>query len=123
MAKHKILVVDDDEAVLDFMRAKLGARFDVVATTEPEKVLGLARAQQPDLILCDIDMPGMDGGDLSAAVYGADDLRDLPMLFLTALVSPQDLQIQQGQLGGRPAISKDAPIDQLVARIESLIAQ
>lgn len=123
MAKHKILVVDDDEAVLDFMRAKLGARFDVVATTEPEKVLGLARAQRPDLILCDIDMPGMDGGDISAAVYGEDDLRGLPMLFLTALVSPQDLQIQQGQLGGRPAISKDAPIDQLVARIESLIAR
>lgn len=123
MAKHKILVVDDDEAVLDFMRAKLGARFDVVATTDPAKVLQLARSARPDLILCDIDMPDMDGGDISAAVYGEDDLRDLPMLFVTALVSPQDLQIQQGQLGGRPAISKDAPIDQLVARIESLIAK
>jgi CheY-like chemotaxis protein len=123
MAKHKILVVDDDEAVLDFMQAKLGARFEIVSTTESEKVLGLARAEHPQLILCDIEMPGMDGGDISAAVYGEDDLRDIPMLFLTALVSPEELKIQQGQLGGRPAISKDAPIDQLIARIESLIAQ
>ena len=44
------------------------------------------------------------------------------MLFLTALVSPEELRVQQGQLGGRPAISKHAPIDQLVSRIESLIA-
>jgi CheY-like chemotaxis protein len=123
MAKHKILVVDDDEAVLDFMQAKLGARFEIVSTTESEKVLGLASAERPQLILCDIEMPGMDGGDISAAVYGRDDLRDIPVLFLTALVSPDELKIQQDQLGGRPAISKDAPIDQLIARIESLIAQ
>src|SRR5882672_4521881 len=121
MAKHKILVVDDDEAVLDFMQAKLGARFAIVSTTEPEQVLELARAERPQLILCDIEMPGMDGGDISAAVYGEDDLRDIPMLFLTALVSPDELKVQQDQLGGRPAISKDAPIEQLIARIESLI--
>lgn len=122
MAKHKILVVDDDEAVLDFMQAKLGSRFAVVSTTDSDKVLGLARAERPDLILCDIDMPGMDGGDISAAMYLEGDLRHIPMLFLTALISLEDLQAQQGQLGGRPAISKDAPIDQLIARIESLIA-
>ena len=121
--RKKILVVDDDQAVLDFLQVKLGVRYDLVTTTAADAVMRLAHKEMPDLILCDIDMPGMDGGDISAAVYGEDDLRDLPMLFLTALVSPQDLQIQQGQLGGRPAISKDAPIDQLVARIESLIAR
>ena len=121
--QHKILVVDDDEAVIDFMRAKLGARFALVSTTDSEKVLGLARAARPDLILCDIDMPGMDGGDISAAMYLEDDLRHIPMLFLTALISLEDLEAQQGQLGGRAAISKDAPIDQLIARIESLIAR
>lgn len=121
MAKRKILVVDDDDAVLDFMQAKLGARYAIVGTTEPEQVLGLARSERPQLILCDIEMPGMDGGDISAAVYGEDDLRDIPMLFLTSLVSQQDLDLQHGQLAGRPAISKHAPIDQLIARIESLI--
>ena len=121
MAFRKILVVDNDEAVLAFMQAKLGARFGVVGTTDPQKVIALARAEQPDLILCDIEMPGLDGGDISAAIYAEDDLRDIPVVFLTALVSPQDLEEQHGQLGGRPAISKDAPLAELVALIESVL--
>ena len=121
MAKPRILVVDDDEAVLEFMRAKLGARYAITGTTDPQQVLGLARSAQPQLILCDIEMPGMDGGDLSAAFFAEDEVRDIPILFLTALVSPAELQAQHGQLGGRPAVSKEAPIDQLVARIEALL--
>lgn len=121
MAMAKILVVDDDEAVLDYMRAKLASRYAVVATTEPGEVIGLARTERPQLILCDIEMPGMDGGDLSAALYAEDGLRDIPLLFLTGLVTPEDLKAQQGQLGGRAAISKEAPIAELVARIDSLL--
>lgn len=121
MAKAKILVVDDDEAVLDYMRAKLASRYAVVVTTDPQEVIGLARAERPQLILCDIEMPGMDGGDLSAALYAEDGLRDIPLLFLTGLVTPEDLKAQQGQLGGRAAISKEAPIAELVARIDSLL--
>ena len=123
MPKPRILVVDDDEAVLQFMRAKLGVRFTVDGTTDPEQALALARGERPALILCDIEMPGMDGGDLSAALYAADELRDIPVLFLTGLVSAEDLKARQGQLGGRAAISKDAPITELVARIDSLLAQ
>ncbi len=123
MAKPRILVVDDDDAVLEFMRAKLGPRFAVTGTTSPEQVLGLARSERPQLILCDIEMPGMDGGDLSAALYAADELRDIPVLFLTGLVSADELKSRHGQLGGRAAISKDAPVAELVARIESLLPQ
>jgi CheY-like chemotaxis protein len=122
MPKARILVVDDDEAVLEFMRAKLSARFAVTGTTDPQQVLGLARSERPQLILCDIEMPGMDGGDLSAALYAADELRDIPVLFLTGLVSAEELKARQGQLGGRAAITKDAPISELMARIDSLLA-
>lgn len=113
--KRRILVVDDDVAVLDYLRAKLAARYDLVLSNTSETVVSLARGQRPDLILCDLDMPGMDGGDVSAALYADDATRDIPVLFLSVLVdAPQ-------QLGGRHAISKSAPIDQLVAKIESLI--
>ena len=72
MSKRKILVVDDDEAVLDYLRAKLGTRYELVATQVPETVMDLARRELPNLILCDIDMPGMDGGDISAALFDDD---------------------------------------------------
>lgn len=115
MTRRKILVVDDDEAVLDYLRAKIGARYEVTATSDAHDVVGLARRQVPDLILCDIDMPGLDGGDVSAALFADDETRDIPVLFLTALVSAPE------QLGGRHAIPKSAPLDELLARIEALI--
>jgi CheY-like chemotaxis protein len=117
----KLLLVDDDEAVLDFMQAKLGSRYSLVTTNASENVVKLARAEIPDLIVCDVDMPEMDGGDVSAALYGDDQTRDIPVLFLTGLASPSDLKQNKGQIGGRPAISKNAPVEQLLARIESLI--
>ena len=117
----KVLVVDDDEAVLDYLQAKIGHRYDLVSTNAPENVLELARRHRPALILCDVYMPTMDGGDVSAALYADDETREIPMLFLTGLASQGDLQRQQHQLGGRPAISKSAPVEELLARIESLI--
>jgi CheY-like chemotaxis protein len=122
MTKRKILLVDDDEAVLDFLQAKLGARYDLVSTNAPQNVIRLAREHAPQLILCDVDMPEMDGGDLSSALFADEELRDIPLLFLTALASPADLQRLAGQLGGRPAVSKSEPLDRLVARIDALIA-
>ncbi|HZQ72133.1 MAG TPA: response regulator [Burkholderiales bacterium] len=119
---RKILVVDDDEAVLDYLQAKLGGRYSIVSTNSPDNVVALARRERPELILCDVDMPDMDGGDVSAALFDDAELRDIPLLFLTALVSPQDIKALQGQIGGRPAISKRAPVEELVKRIEQLVA-
>jgi CheY-like chemotaxis protein len=121
VSKRKILVVDDDEGVLDYLLQKLGARYDLVSTNDPANVVKLAREQHPDIIVCDLDMPDMDGGDVAAALHGDEGTRDIPVLFLTALASPQDVKRVQGRLGGRPAMSKNGPMDQLVARIESLI--
>jgi CheY-like chemotaxis protein len=119
--KRKILIVDDDEAVLDYLQVTLEERYDLVSTNAPENVLGLARQNHPDLILCDIDMPEMDGGDVSAALYKDPTLRAIPVLFLTGLATPADLKRSKGQLGGRPAVSKNAPEAELVARIEALL--
>ena len=119
--KRKILLVDDDEAVLDYMQAKLGPHYDLVTTNAPDNVQALARKERPDLIICDVDMPEMDGGDVSAALYAANETRGIPVLFLTGLASPQDLRQARGQIGGRPAISKTAPVNELLARIAALL--
>jgi CheY-like chemotaxis protein len=123
MSNKKILLVDDDEAVLDFMQAKLGARFDIISTNSPENVIRLAREHQPDVIVCDVDMPDMDGGDVSSALYADDEVRHIPLVFLTGLASPADLKRVQGQVGGRPAISKTAPLEELMKSIEAMIGR
>ena len=118
--KHKLLIVDDDDAVIDYLHANLGERYDIVSTNAPENVLALARKTAPSLILCDVDMPGMDGGDVSKELFGDSEVRDIPVLFITNLVSPADMKNVGHQIGGRPAISKQAPPEELLRRIEAL---
>ena len=86
-------------------------------------MLGLARETAPSLILCDVDMPGMDGGDVSRELFGDAEVRDIPVLFVTNLVSPADMKSVGHQIGGRPAISKQAPLAELTRKIESLTAR
>jgi CheY-like chemotaxis protein len=119
--RKKLLIVDDDDAVIEFLRAKLSSRYDIVSTNAPEHVLRLARKARPDLVLCDLDMPDMDGGDVSKELFDDADLRAIPVLFLSALVTAEDMKNLGHQIGGRPAISKNAPPDELMQRIDSLI--
>jgi CheY-like chemotaxis protein len=122
MTRPRILVVDDDEAVLSFWQAKLAARYEVLTSSSPESVLAMARREKPQLILCDVDMPDVDGGDISSALFADEELRGIPVLFLTGLVGPAELKRLSGQLGGRAAVSKSEPVEAIVARIESLLA-
>jgi len=121
-ARAKLLLVDDDEAVIEFLNLKLGTEFDLTATGTPQAALELARDGRPDLVLCDIDLPGMDGGDISAALFAHPETRDIPVVFLTALVTPEDLAAKGNQLGGRAAISKQSPIEQIRERILASLA-
>jgi CheY-like chemotaxis protein len=116
--KKKLLLVDDDEAVVTYLVAKLSKLYDVVSTTEPRKAVALARAELPEVILCDIDMPGMSGGDVAAALAQDTGLARIPLIYLTGLVSPQEAKDLQGQVGGRPGVSKRAPLSELVAAID-----
>ena len=120
-ARRKLLLVDDDEAVIEFLGVKLGAEYDLVSTGSPEQALALARKEKPDLVLCDIDIPDMDGGDISAALFADPATHDIPLVFLTALASPQDLAKKGNQLAGRAAISKQSPIEEIKARIRAAL--
>ena len=121
MERAKILIVDDDELALEIVTAKLSARYDIVSTQDPGNVLRLARQTEPDLIICDFDMPEMDGGEVSAALLADQELKYIPLLFLTGLATSGDLNRMRQQLGGRRAVAKDAPLAQLIARIEELL--
>lgn len=124
--RKKLLLIDDDEAVLDYLTVKLGGEFELMSTRSSEGVLELMREGRPDLVLCDIDLQsgseGMDGGDISVALESDQGLRHIPLIFLTGLASPSDLKASRDQLGGRSAVSKQAPIEQIIARIRSSLA-
>lgn len=121
-AKKRVLLIDDDEAVVSYLVVKLSKIYEVTSTTDPRQAVAMARIDMPDVVLCDIDMPEMSGGDVAAALGADPKTARIPLVYLTALVSPEETRDLQGHVGGRPGVSKRAPLGELVAIIDLLTA-
>lgn len=85
--RRTILVVEDNDALRAYLRRVLSDRYRVVEAENGRQGLAAARAAVPDLILCDIMMPEMDGEELCAAVRADPELAFLPVVMLTARAS------------------------------------
>jgi CheY-like chemotaxis protein len=119
--KPKILVVDDDQAVVSFIAAKLGRDFDVTGTTDPRNAVVMARAEAPDVILCDINMPGMKGDEVALALAEDGETARIPLVYLTSLLKPSQTEELDGPFGGHIGVSKSASAAQLLAVIRQVL--
>lgn len=119
--KKKILVIDDDDAVFVCLHKKIGYLYDLVTTTEPVFAVELAVREEPDLILCDIDMPGIDGGVLSTRFSDCPSTRRIPFAYLTSFVSPTEVRDLNGVVGGRRGIAKATRAPEMIQMIEQLL--
>ncbi len=79
-----LLLVDDDPKLVQLMGRLLGDLGRIRFATSGEAALRLARAERPDLILLDAEMPGMNGFDTCAALKAAPELNDVPVIFVTS---------------------------------------
>lgn len=120
--RPRILVVDDDAAVTDLLELKLDRHYQVSVTNDPREVQALARTLQPQAVVCDIDMPGMDGGEVCRRLHNDPQTRRIPLLYLTSMVSNAEVAALDGEVGGRPGVSKGAPIQEIARRIAEVIA-
>ena len=87
----KVLIIEDNPANMTLATFLLqSAGHSVLAATDAETGLTLARAEQPDLVLMDIQLPGMDGLEATALLKGDEATRDIPVVALTALAMKGD---------------------------------
>ena len=86
----RILVVDDAMENIQILHAALQEEQEVLFALSGARALELARSQHPDLILVDAMMPDMDGYAVCAALRAAPETRDIPVIFVTALKTPED---------------------------------
>ena len=115
----RLLVVDDEPNIVELLSASLRyAGFEVdVARSGPEAVR-VARLVNPDLLVLDVMMPGMDGFDVVRRLR-ADGLR-VPVLFLTARDSTED-KISGLTLGGDDYVTKPFSLEEVIARIRAIL--
>lgn len=86
-----ILIVDDDVDDLILLEHKLVERgYDVISSSDPEQAILKAKAARPDLIILDEVMPKLFGSEVGMKLLEDPRTRDIPLLFLTALKTPDD---------------------------------
>jgi CheY-like chemotaxis protein len=87
----RILIVEDNEANLDLVRYLLQFRgYTTIEAIDGESGIEMARAERPDLVLCDLQMPGISGFGVLRAIRAEPKIRELPVVALTALSMPGD---------------------------------
>ncbi len=113
-----ILVVDDEKEILKLARDYLErAGFRVLGASEGVTALAVARGDQPDLVVLDLNLPGMDGLDVCRTLRQES---DVPIIMLTARVDETDRLIGL-ELGADDYISKPFSPRELVARVRAVL--
>jgi len=107
MSKKRILVVDDEPSITRLLKLNLEqtGNYEVREENLGAQALDAAREFKPDLVLLDVMMPDMDGGDVAAGLKQDPALRKTPVVFLTAAVKKEELGAPEGKIGGRMYIA------------------
>jgi len=116
-AKYMVLLVDDDTIFLKTAGSILHGNYEVSLTSSGREALELASTGYvPDIILLDIDMPGMDGYETLSALRDIEDIRDVPIVFLTTLSMPES-ELKGIELGAMDYITKPFVRELFLARV------
>ena len=120
--KKKILIVDDEMDVLSVLEKGLAAEeYSVIKADKGKDALVLAKSERPDLIILDLEMLDMYGGDIARALKEDPETKDIPVMFLTGMF-PKEEEEQGGRvIAGHILFAKPYDIKELVTAIKKLL--
>ncbi len=115
----RLIVVDDEPNIVELLSASLRfAGFDVASATDGHRALKLVDSFQPDLVVLDVMMPGIDGFEVVRRMRA--NQQHVPVLFLTARDATED-KIAGLTLGGDDYITKPFSLEEVIARIRAVL--
>lgn len=123
--KKRILLVDDEKIVTRLLKLNLEQTNNYLVQVENASTGALAAAErfQPDLILLDIMMPGIDGGELAQHFQDSAQLKNVPVVFLTAAATKGEVASKGGSIGGLPFLAKPVDVPEVIRCIETYVAR
>ena len=117
-AGRKILVLEDEPAVQTLINKQLVAQgFQVTVAGDGLDGLMKLEADKPDLIICDVMMPNLDGMEFVKAIKAHGDTQRIPVIFLTAKTDPRSM-IDGINVGARFYVTKPFQLDDLLGKIK-----
>ena len=120
MDKKRILLVDDEKSFTNLLKLNLEetGNYEVRVENWAEDAIAAAREFKPDLILLDIIMPRMPGGNVAAQLKEDPALKNTPIIFLTAAVRKHQVEENDGIICDLPCLAKPASVETVIEMIE-----
>lgn len=120
LSECRILIVDDVKANVDTLVEALRGEYKISVALDGEGALRTADKNPPDLVLLDIVMPGMDGYEVCRRMRASEELREVPIMFLSALEDVRD-KAKGFEAGGNDYLTKPFDILEVKVRVKSLL--
>ena len=121
MAKKKVLMVDDEQGFVEFVRDRLEAKgLDVITAFNGTEALEMAHSAHPDLIILDIMMPQMNGYDVCRKLKIDKKFKEIPIIMLTAKFQPNDIEFGK-EMGADAYLTKPLELEMLSDKIDELL--
>jgi two-component system alkaline phosphatase synthesis response regulator PhoP len=120
MKKSRILVIDDNIHATRMVKLILETTglYEVRGLNKPAESLAVAREFKPDLVLLDVNMPDVGGGDVAFMIRSDKEFERTPIVFLTSLISEREGQSKGVLVGGFHFVAKPPRVDRMVDCIE-----
>lgn len=119
----KILVIDDETQLVDMVQMRLeAAGYDVITANDGQAGLEKAKSEEPDLILCDVMMPKMDGYKVCGLLKNDSRYSKIPLILFTARAQQDDHAVGD-EVGADAYITKPFEPPVLLAKIEELLGK
>ncbi|MFO8027585.1 MAG: response regulator [Opitutales bacterium] len=121
--KIRVLVIDDEASFTKMVKLNLEGTGDheVATLNESRKAIEVARAFQPHVILLDVVMPEMDGGDVANNLRSRTATKAIPIIFVSAMVSQKESQSGFYESGGEHFLAKPVTTETLCGAIEKVL--
>ncbi|QEP44834.1 response regulator [Ectothiorhodospiraceae bacterium BW-2] len=119
-SKTTVLAVDDEPLNLEILAEMLGEEYRIITVESGEACLQQLAHSPPDIILLDINMPGLNGMEVCARIKADPNTRHIPVLYISALSRPEE--IEQGlRSGAEGYITKPFYEDELIDKLETAL--
>jgi len=122
-AKKRILIVDDEPTAAIGLQTYLQqiGPYEVRVETHGLQVFSIAKEFKPDLILLDIVMPDMDGSSVGEELQTDEELKKIPIIFLTGILSEEEVIVQGRSIGGYPFLAKPVTPEMVLTHIQKTL--
>jgi CheY-like chemotaxis protein len=118
----KVLIVDDEKDTLLMLGKRLTAGgYSVITATNGKDAIALAKSQHPDIIILDIIMPGMEGGEVAAELKDYPSTRNIPVILLTAMLTKAEEEKYDSMVGGHITLAKPLDAEKLLEEMKILL--